>query len=247
MKLYKLLLFLITAVFFTSCNFTENIYINEDGSGKMSFDVDASAIMDMAGDQMKNEKSMDSTFAFKTFFDSKKDSIAKLPKADQERLKKMENFSVNMKMKPEERKFMFSVVTNFKNTSELVDMMEAMKTIDDMKGKKQEENPGNPFSNISQSNTDLKFAYDGKTFSRKVKVKDAALQKTIADSLGSMKGMLAAFNYTIKYHFPKKVKSVSNKNALFSEDRKTITIEYPFTDYLEKPESLSFDVILDKK
>lgn len=247
MKLYKLLTIVFCAIFFTSCNFTENIYINEDGSGKMSFDVDASALMDMAGNQMKNEKGMDSTFSFKTFFDAKKDSIAKLPQADQERLKRMENFSVNMKMKPEEKKFMFSVFTNFKNTSELVDMMEAMKTVDNMKGKKKEQDPSNPFSNMSQNNTDLKFAYDGKTFSRKVKVKDAALQKTIADSLGSMKGMLAAFNYTIKYHFPKKVKSVTNKNALFSEDRKTVTIEYPFTDYLEKPESLSFDVVLEKK
>lgn len=247
MRLLKFFTLIIITTFFASCNFTENIYINEDGSGKMSFDVDASAIMDVAGDQMKNEKSMDSTFAFKTFFEAKKDSIAKLPQVDQERLKKMENFSVNMKMKPEEKKFVFSIFTNFKNTSELMDMMEAMKTIEDMKGKKKEQDPSNPFSNMSQNNTDLKFAYNGKTFSRKVKVKDLALQKTISDSLGSMKGMLAAFNYTIKYHFPKKVKSVSNKNALFSEDRKTITIEYPFTDYLEKPESLSFDVVLERK
>lgn len=247
MKLYSIIVAVISAIFFANCNFTENLYINEDGSGKMSFDVDASAIMDMGGDQMKNVKSMDSTFTFKAFFEAKKDSIAKLPKADQERLKKMENFSVNMKMQPKEKKFMFSIFTNFKNTSDLVDMMEAMKTIDDMKGKKKQENPGNPLSNMSQSNTDLKFTFDGTTFSRKVKVKDAALQKTMADSLGSMKGMLAAFNYTIKYHFPRKVKSVSNNNALFSEDRKTVIIEYPFTDYLEKPESLSFEVVLEKK
>lgn len=244
-RFYRLLLVAVSLVF-ASCNFTENLYINEDGSGKMSFDVDASAMMDLGGSQMSNEKSVDSTFTFKTFFEAKKDSIAKLPKQDQERLRKMENLAVNIKMKPEQKQFLFSVYTNFKNSSELMDMMGAMRTMNDMKGKNKVD-AANPLSNLSQNNTDLKFTYNGNTFSRKVLVKDAALQKTVSDSLGSVKGMLVAFNYTIKYHFPKKVKSVSNKNALFSEDRKTITIQYPFTDYLENPEALSFDVVFDKK
>ena len=34
-------------------------------------------------------------------------------------------------------------------------------------------------------------------------------------------------NFKVVYQFPKAVKKVSIDNALYSEDRKTITIEYP--------------------
>jgi len=49
--------------------------------------------------------------------------------------------------------------------------------------------------------------------------------------------------YIIKYHFPKEVKSVSNKQAMFSEDRKTITIEFPFNEYMKEPEKTNFEVV----
>ena len=52
--------------------------------------------------------------------------------------------------------------------------------------------------------------------------------------------------YVIKYHFPKPVKKVSNKTALFSEDRKTITIEYSFNEYMDNPDKLNFEVEFEK-
>ena len=39
----------------TSCQFSENVYINEDGSGKMEFKMDASEMMEMVG-QMGEDK-----------------------------------------------------------------------------------------------------------------------------------------------------------------------------------------------
>lgn len=49
-------------------------------------------------------------------------------------------------------------------------------------------------------------------------------------------------SFKIVYEFPKPVKKVSVANALYSEDRKTITIEYPLKDYMENPTSLNFEV-----
>ena len=67
------------------------------------------------------------------------------------------------------------------------------------------------------------------------------------DSTADMSKMIfASSNYIIKYHFPKRIKKVSNPNALFSEDRKSITIQYPFTDYMENPDKLNFDVEFEK-
>jgi hypothetical protein len=34
---------------------------------------------------------------------------------------------------------------------------------------------------------------------------------------------------------------------MFSEDRKTVTIQYPFTEYLENPDKLNLEVVLEKK
>ena len=98
----------------TSCTFTENIYINDDGSGKFSFDMDASAIMAMIpndslkSDKTSSEKDIDSVFTFSEILESKKDSISKLPKEQQEKLKKMENFSMKMKMNEAKKEFLFS-------------------------------------------------------------------------------------------------------------------------------------------
>jgi hypothetical protein len=77
------------------------------------------------------------------------------------------------------------------------------------------------------------------------------LKKEIIETeVDSMKQMMNMFyessTYTLKYHFPKKVKKVSNSTALYSEDRKTITIEFPLSDYMKEPEKLNFEVEFEK-
>jgi hypothetical protein len=234
------------ALFFTSCQISENIYMNDDGSGKISFDIDASGVMAMAGDKMKSEKTkdMDSTFTFKEFFALKKDSISKLPAEEQARLKKMENVSMNIKMNSEIKQFMISMYTNFKKTDELIDMMQGMKSL---KPKQGDSGSVNPLDNIGGgSNAELKYSFNGKVFKRTVTIKDKKMQETAKDTTGMTTMLFAGSNYTLKYHFPKKVKSVSNPNAMFSDDRKTVTVLYPFMTYIENPEQLSLEVVLEK-
>ena len=48
MKLYKLLSFCFLLATLTSCTLTENIYINDNGTGKFSVDMDGSSLMAMA-------------------------------------------------------------------------------------------------------------------------------------------------------------------------------------------------------
>ena len=107
MRLYKLLSFLFLIATLTSCTLTENIYVNDNGTGKFSLDMDGSSLMAMAGDQLGDQmggdlkKNIDSTFTFKQLFEEKKDSIAKLSPEAQKELKKLENFVVNTKMNAE--------------------------------------------------------------------------------------------------------------------------------------------------
>ncbi|KFF06523.1 hypothetical protein [Flavobacterium reichenbachii] len=251
MKLYKLLSFSFLIATLTSCTFTENIYINDNGAGKFSVDMDGSSLMAMAGDQIGSQmgadakKDIDSTFTFKQLFDAKKDSIAKLSPETQKELKKIENFVVHTKMSNEKKEFLMTFSTDFKNVNELQDILQTMSTLQKLdKGG----SSTSPFgSNFGNNNSKLSYNYDGKKFTRKAIIEKQKAEEKAADPNQDMSKMVfASSSYILKYHFPKKIKKVSNPNALFSEDRKTVTIQYPFTDYMENPDKLNFDVEFEK-
>lgn len=236
---------------FSSCTFTEEITINTDGTGKYNLDMDGSAFMAMMPKDSvggKNEKAIDSTFSFKQLFEEKKDSIAKLPMEQQEKIKKLEKFNMRMLMNYEAKKFFFSMNTDFKSVSELQDVMDNMSELQKMnKGKKEASlNPMGDSSLFGNNGSKINYAYDGKKFIRKAIVDKKALKKLDNDSLESYKMIFESSKYILKYHFPKAVKSVSNKTALFSEDRKTITIEHTFNEYMKEPEKLNFEVVFLK-
>ncbi|MBE8725869.1 hypothetical protein [Flavobacterium hungaricum] len=252
MKLYKLLCFsfLITAL--TSCTFTENITINENGTGKFSVDMDGSALMEMAGDQIGNQmgatakKDIDSTFTFKQVFADKKDSIAKLSPEAQKEIKKLENFVVTTKMSSEKKQFFLTMATDFKNVNELQDILQTASVLQKLEGGAN----ANPLSSgLGNNNSKLSYSYNGKKFTRKAVIDQQKLAEKKKDSTGAgdmSKMMFASSSYVVKYHFPKKIKKVSNPNALFSDDRKTMTIQYTFTDYMENPDKLNFEVEFEK-
>ncbi|KIO52808.1 hypothetical protein [Flavobacterium hibernum] len=251
MRLYKLLSFLFLIATLTSCTLTENIYISDNGTGKFSIDMDGSSLMAMAGDQLGDQmgddlkKNVDSTFTFKQLFEEKKDSIAKLSPEAQKELKKLENFVVNTKMNAEKKVFLMTLSTDFKNVNELQDALQALSTLQKLESNG---NPSAPFSGgLGDNNSELSYTYDGKKFTRKAVIDKQKLAAKAKDSSADMSKMIfASSNYIIKYHFPKRIKKVSNPSALFSEDRKSITIQYPFTDYMENPDKLNFEVEFEK-
>lgn len=239
----KLFFLFATASLLVSCNMTENIYINENGTGKFSIDMDASGMMAMMPkDSTASDlsKDIDSTFTFKSLLELKKDSISKLPVAEQEKLKKLEKFSMSTKMNAREKVFLFSIFTDFDDVSELQDAMSSVNAVQSMN--KSSAASGLPISGLGDSNSELRYSYDGNKFLRKAspsKTKKTDAQKEEDDSL---KMIYESSQYTLKYHFPKKVKKTNNPNALYSEDRKTITIEYPLNEYMDNPEKLNLDI-----
>ena len=251
MKLYKLLSFSFLIAILTSCTFTESITINDNGTGKFSVDMDGSSLMAMAGDQMSQQmgaeakKEIDSSFTFKQLFEAKKDSIAKLSPEIQKELKKLENFVVNTKMSSEKKEFLMTLSSDFKNVNEMQDILQTLSVLQQLeKGGNASSHFG---SNFGNNNSKLSYTYDGKKFSRKAVIDTKKGAEKAKDSAPDMSKMIfASSNYILKYHFPKRIKKVSNPNALFSEDRKTITIQYPFTDYMENPDKLNFDVEFEK-
>lgn len=244
---YIKLLCAVVLLTLTSCTFTENMYINEDGTGKFSLDMDGSSLMAMIPKDSLNgetaEKDIDSTITFKQLFESSKDSIKMLPAAEQAKLKKLENWTMKIKMKMAEKQMLYTMSTDFKNVGELQDAMGTMNQLQSM-GKNSGAAAGLPSGGFG-NNAEMKYTYDGKKFSRKAILKKQA-KKAEGDSADAYKMIYEASKYIVNYHFPKRVKKVSNETALYSDDRKTVTIEYPFNEYVDNPEKLDFVVEFEK-
>ncbi|WP_146185897.1 hypothetical protein [Flavobacterium album] len=239
-----LALSLVMAFLTTSCNFSETITINEKGGGRVSFDIDGSGLMAMAGEEMakEGEKRMDSTFTFKQLLEEKKDSIATLPKAEQDRLKSLEKFSVKMLMDPATSEMKINLFADFDKANELQDMMKAFGNLNSMKKQLGAPDMGGMFQNGSE----VTYAYDGKKFSRKVKLVDKPKKKEEGGDEDMYKAMFGESNYELNYTFPKKIKKVSNKNAVISADGKSVKVTYPLSDFFDNPQNMAFDVEFEK-
>lgn len=236
---------------FSSCNFTEELDIQDDGSGRLSIKFDGSELLQMSG-EMKAEdeppgKVIDSVISFKQLLEDKKDSIAQLPIEEQEELKKLEPFNLHMVMNEKAGDMKVDMYTDFNKVSELSDAFSAFQNASAFSNKgmgaaaSTEEN-----SFPSKEATEMSYSLIGNKFTRTNTVVDYDLLQQNVDSLGKMELFLSSSTYKLVYHFPKPIKSVSRKGALFSEDRKTVTIEVPFMDYMQDPEILNLEIELYK-
>ena len=232
---------LLLAFFATSCNFTENITVNQDGSGTATINMDASQLMALGAGQMGEaaNKKIDSTINFKEVFAAKKDSIAKLPKAEQDRLKALENLSLKVLMNAEEGQLNVDIINNFKKIGDLTDVMKNFRELAGTGDAKKAE-----ALNFLNNHSTVSYAYDGKTFKRNV-VADKTTAP-VSDSLSMYKPMMEGSTYTLKYSFPKKVAKVSNPAAIIGADRKTVSITYDLIEYLENPTQLGLQVEFEK-
>ena len=251
MTLFNKMIVLLSVVVLVGCNFTENLDITNDGSGTFSVDLDGSGLMAMTGNKMGttmgkiiNKRVIDSTVPSKDLLSKKKDSISELSHKDQEALKKIENFVMHIKMDGKKKQFLFSINTPFQNITDLENVMGSLKTIKKIKGSTPDDQMVLPVGDdFGDNNSKLSFSYSSNSFSRTAHLLSKKTQnKPEIDSLGMLKMIFAGSNYTLKYNFPKRVKTVSNPNAMFSADKKTITVQYPFLDYIEHPDKLNLKV-----
>ncbi|OUR92707.1 hypothetical protein A9Q87_06630 [Flavobacteriales bacterium 34_180_T64] len=237
-----------------SCQFSENIYVNEDGTGKMEFSMDASELMKMAAGMDEGklspgmDKKMDSTIVFKEFLNEKSDSIATLSKEDQKKLKVLENFEMHMVSDPATNKMVFDISSKFESVKKIKELFNAMNSMGNLQGQGglSSNDSSNPFALMrSGGNTDVNFSFKNNVFKRSSKVIDTLVQKQAMDSMTDMAMMFEASNYKLNYHFKKRIKSVSNENAIISEDGMSVVLDVSFMESLRAPELLNIEVVLE--
>ncbi|MEX0315776.1 MAG: hypothetical protein AB3N18_16480 [Allomuricauda sp.] len=243
MKKIQILAWAVMVALTSSCNFTEEITLQEDGSGRLSINFDGSELMEMAGEEMKksNEKAVDSLISFKDLLEEKKDSIAKLSPEEQAKLKKLEPFSMHMVMNPDEKQMKFDLFSEFKNVSEVNDAFNAFQGANVLGSQKE----GAPPAPMESSASEVSYSFDNNSFTRKAKILDQELFQQQVDSLQGAEMFLSGSTYTLKYHFPKKVKSTTAEEATFSADGKTLIYEVKFLDLMKDPSLLDLEVQLE--
>lgn len=227
-----------------SCNFTEEIHLKKDGSGKLSINFDGSELMQMAGEEMAktDEKAVDSIISFKELLEERKDSIAQLSPEEQAKLKRLEPFDLRMVMNPEEKVMTFDLFSDFTDISEMNDAFNTFQEASLMgSGTAQQPTP----VTASDQSTEVNYTFAKNKFTRTAKIVDQALFQQSMDSLQGAEMFLSGSTYTLKYHFPKKVKSTTIEGATFSADGKTLIYEVSFLELMKNPSLLDLEVKLE--
>lgn len=86
------------------------------------------------------------------------------------------------------------------------------------------------------------FAWDGKNMQRTVDEKSLAQKGRSTDK--ATKKIMDHGKYTVRYHFEKKIKKISNPNAQLSEDGKSVTIEYTPAAFYDTSDALNIEIEL---
>lgn len=243
----KVCLLLLLTIVLVSCQFSETMVINEDGTGRMSLAMDMSEMMAMMPASDTLEPKIDSIVSFKKIFEEKKDSIATLPKEEQERLKLLENYQMRILMDPADQKMEYEIFTDFKSVAEANNLMEGLNASESMsvspmgatdtsKEKKEQQ----------QQPTGVKFSYKNNVFKRDAYIKDPEAFAKISDSIQAFEAFMEDAVYKIKYTFPKKIKSVSIEDAEISSNGKTVTFQKSFFAYMKNPDELDVEIILEE-
>ena len=240
MQFKSILLFIVTALMLTRCMFTEEIYINNDGSGKYALKIDMSPMMESVKDMsvkdsLKDPQVLDTVVLFSTILEENKDSISKLDADDKMIIESLKDLKLHMQVDEEKGKMIMDFGLDFKDISELKNMQEKIAKAQALNEKKKEDE-GMP------STADVDYLFDGKTFERKVTLKD--MSEDELEKMGQASSFMEGGIYKVIYHFESKIKNVSFKGAQISSDKKTMSIEVPMDSLIKNPKLLDFEVNL---
>ncbi len=246
MKLLTRIFIIIGFAFLNSCQFTEKINFNENGSGTYRLKIDMSAMMSSMNEMNKEndiehqkQEIVDTIIKFGDILETKKDSIAKLPDEEQKQLQSLEDLKLHIDINEKENKMITEFIFDFKNVEDLKNIQEKIKKANAVSSDKADnDEPVKP--------TEVAYHFNGKIFHREIIKKDLTEEQKEAykKSLEQSGQMLEGSTYQIEYHFARPIKSTTYKDATFSADRKTLFIMSDLKKITDNPELMDFKVIL---
>lgn len=237
-------IWMLLAIMVAGCHLKEDIYIDEKGSGHIRAECirDESAHLQFAAeDYVQDEEYLDSTFLFKEIIQKEKETFSRFSKGDQDLLEKYGDVKINIKKDSYSKEYRTTVFQSFQKLDDVQDLSNILDYLNDL----QYNYPMNPES----KRTLLSYSFDGKVFKRNFKILNQASHDEYKETFQSARSMINMYNfsYTGTYHFPRKIKSFSNPDAVLSADGKMLTLKQSLLDCLEKPERGVLVVELEDK
>lgn len=240
----KYLSALIIVLLLTSCQVTETLNINPDGSGNIEIVEfrDENSYMKLAGENYIHEEFFkDTTYTFKEYIAKYKETFLKYTPLEQQLFQRYSNVKVHLKKSSFEKEFRNTITQSFTKVSDIADLYKTEDYANDIK---------NNYALTAENHYyKIEYTFDGTIFKRLVLVTNLAELQKQKEQFINMDPKYASLkltqSYMLRYHFPKNIKSVSNKKAVISSDKKAMTIEYQISDCLQNPEITSLEVILE--
>lgn len=239
----RLILLICLAIIGVGCQFSENLVLNEDGSGTMSVEVNMKEMMAFSNlaEADSTVVKIDTLVQIKRFLEERKDSIAGLSLEEQTRLKKLENFNLRVKMDSETSEMFYNISTSFNNVKDANDIVNGLNQVNNVIP-----SLGDPSKeNISVDVIGVTYSFNNKIFIRDAYIKDIKMHEQQLDSLVQAEGFLGSVGYALNYTFPKPIKRASDPEATISNDKKSITLKKSFVEYFKNPDILDLEVELE--
>ncbi|WP_396187073.1 hypothetical protein [Flavobacterium sp.] len=240
----KRILLLLVILLTASCQVTETLRINPDGTGTIEVNElrDENSYMQLAKEEYaKEDFYRDTTYVFKDYFSKYGETFARTSKEDQNVYLRYSDVNVHIKKSSSEKEFRTLISQNFKNATDIVDLYKAEDYADNIKN--------NYALSAEEHYFKVSYSYVGNRFNRTVKITDSIFLKREFDRLEKYKtyykGLKLVQSYVLNYHFPRKIQSVSNPQAKISENQKSLSIEFLLTDCVQNPTITNLEVILE--
>jgi hypothetical protein len=188
---------------------------------------------------------MDTTISMKQFLAEKRDSIAQLSEEEQQKLRIMENYTVQLVMDSDTPEMFVTVSNSFRDIAEANDLQSSLDEALSLLPQDSQTNTeisADPDSDV----IGVRYTFSNGNFKRDAYIKDEALYQKQLDSLEQAEAFMSGMNYKLHYTFPRRVKSTNISEATFSLDGKTLQIERSFLEYFKNPDILDVEVELEK-
>ncbi len=250
----QLIYLILISVLITSCQVTEEVTLNKNGSGIYNIGIDMSSMMGMMKDKKtdslqtgKKKKNTDTIISLYKSYEKHKDSIRLSPEEKQS-LEKLKELTMHLKVNEEAGVMFLKFNYPFKKLSDLENFFKDLAVIEkiDKKAHMTQDRVKSDMLFGMNSDSKVKYKMTRRYFKRSVVVVKSKKKENDSTAIAEKQEAEKFFKmitYRLVYHFPKKIKEVKfDGEYKFADEGKTLIIEIPLDEMEEHPEKSSFEV-----
>ena len=229
----------------TSCQVTETIHFNENGSGTIAVEMlrIEQSYQQLAGEEYnKGEVFVDTTYVFDDYISKHSETFSKLTPEDKAVFNAYKGVKVHTKKNSFEKEFRTTFTQNFLQANQIADLYKTQEYVSDI--------VHNYALSAEEHYYKVAFKLSSNEFKRMVTIIDEEHLKREQATINNYKKQLGDKKMhqriTLSYHFTKKIKSVSIPNAKVSPDKKSVEMSFGLLESLFDPTSTSVVIVFEE-